>query len=96
MLASAPAADDIEVADTNKSNEKPPTADVIKKAEDHTVLDKQGEKLSFKSIYDGPESAERVLVIFIRHFFCGVSFPIRPLIDQSRFQNRTLKGVNTF
>jgi hypothetical protein len=93
--ATAPAADDVKVADINKSNEKPPTADVIKKIEDYTVLDKQGQKLSFKSIYDGPDSTGRVLVIFIRHFFCGVSFHIRPHIDLSRFQSVTL-DANTF
>lgn len=71
--ATSPAANDVKVADTNKSDEKPPSADVIKKVEDYMVLDKQGQKLSFKSIYDGPDSTERVLVIFIRHFFCGVS-----------------------
>lgn len=76
---SAPVADDVKVADTNKpetpSNDKPPSVDTIRKVEDYEVLDNKGEKHSFKSIYDGPDSTGRVLVIFIRHFFCGVSFP---------------------
>lgn len=75
------AADDVKVASPNKpdevsSDEKPPSGDVITKVEDYMVLDNKGEKHSFKSIYDGPDSTGRVLVIFIRHFFCGVSsFP---------------------
>lgn len=78
---SAPAADDVKVADTTKpnevpSNDKPPSVDTIRKVEDYTVFDNKGQKHSFKSIYSGSDSTERVLVIFIRHFFCGVSFPM--------------------
>jgi hypothetical protein len=77
---SVPAADDVKVADTTKphevpSNDKPPSVDTIRKVENYPILDNKGEKHSFKSIYDGPDSTGRVLVIFIRHFFCGVSFP---------------------
>ncbi|KAF3388385.1 Thioredoxin-like protein AAED1 [Penicillium rolfsii] len=72
----APVADDVKVADTTTptevlSNDKLPSVDTIRKVEDYTVFDNKGEKHSFKSIYDGPGSTERVLVIFIRHFFCG-------------------------
>ena len=75
----APVADDVKVADTTTptevlSNDKLPSVDTIRKVEDYTVFDNKCEKHSFKSIYDGPGSTERVLVIFIRHFFCGVSF----------------------
>ncbi|KAJ5380747.1 uncharacterized protein N7496_003175 [Penicillium cataractarum] len=73
---SAPVVDDVKVADTNKpnetpSNDRPPSVDTIRTVEDYEVLDNKGEKHSFKSIYDGPDSTGRVLVIFIRHFFCG-------------------------
>jgi hypothetical protein len=87
---SAPAADDVKVADSKKPdevppNDKPPSVDTIHKVEDYMVLNNKGEKHSFKSIYDGPDSTGRVLVIFIRHFFCGVSFPMlflrRAVID---------------
>lgn len=77
---SAPVADDVKVADTNKldegsSNNEPPSVETIRKVEDYEVFDNKGEKHSFKSIYDGPDTTGRVLVIFIRHFFCGVSHP---------------------
>lgn len=50
----------------------PPSAETLKKISEYTVLDRKREKHTFKSIYDGPVSDKRVLVIFIRHFFCGV------------------------
>ncbi|CEO60622.1 hypothetical protein PMG11_05239 [Penicillium brasilianum] len=73
---SAPVADDVKVADTNKfdegsSNNEPPSVETIRKVEDYEVFDNKGEKHLFKSIYDGPDTTGRVLVIFIRHFFCG-------------------------
>lgn len=53
-------------------NDNPPSASDLHKVENHTVLDNKGEAHTFKSIYGGPDSAKRVLVVFIRHFFCGV------------------------
>lgn len=50
----------------------PPSAETLNKISEFTVLDRKGEKHTFKSIYDGPGSDGRVLVVFIRHFFCGV------------------------
>lgn len=88
---SAPAADDVKVADTTKpeeapSNDKPPSVETIRKVEGYTVLDNKGEKHTFKSVYDGPDSTGRVLVIFIRHFFCGVSFPMF-ILDGNLFKH---------
>jgi hypothetical protein len=82
-----PVADDVKVADATKPNEVPsndklPSADAIRKVEDYVILDNKGEKHSFKSIYDGPESTGRVLVIFIRHFFCGVTKPFPAVFCQ--------------
>lgn len=54
--------------------ENPPSAETLRKVENYTVLDKEGNEHPFKSLYAGPDSTGRVLVIFIRHFFCGVSF----------------------
>lgn len=53
--------------------DKLPSEETQHKVEEHTVLDRQGKSHPFKDIYRGPESARRVLVIFVRHFFCGVS-----------------------
>lgn len=49
-----------------------PSPDLIRKIENYMVLDRHGKSSSFKSLYSGPNAARRVLVIFIRHFFCGV------------------------
>lgn len=49
-----------------------PSPELIKKIDDYIVLDKHGKSYTFKSLYSGTNVARRVLVIFIRHFFCGV------------------------
>lgn len=51
-----------------------PTEALLRKIEDYQVLDKDGKARPFKSLYTGPNVTRRVLVIFIRHFFCGVSW----------------------
>ncbi|KAL7623017.1 hypothetical protein AAE478_006696 [Parahypoxylon ruwenzoriense] len=48
-----------------------PTVETIRKIETYTVLDCDGKSRTFKSLYAGHNSARRVLIIFIRHFFCG-------------------------
>lgn len=51
-----------------------PSSDSAQKAEKLQVLDSDGNARSFKSVYTYPDASDRVLVIFVRHFFCGVSF----------------------
>lgn len=58
-------------------NERPtsdviPALDVSKKAESLEVLDMDGKKHTFASLYSGPDTPSRVLVVFVRHVFCGV------------------------
>ncbi|KAI1650192.1 AhpC/TSA antioxidant enzyme-domain-containing protein [Daldinia loculata] len=48
-----------------------PTIETLRKIEAYNVLDSDGKSHSFKSLYAGRNSARRVLIIFIRHFFCG-------------------------
>jgi hypothetical protein len=76
-LAAPPVHDDAKDTETKSSGpqatEELPTSETCRKIEDYQVLDSEGKKHSFKSLYDGPTSADRVVVIFIRHFFCGVS-----------------------
>lgn len=55
-----------------QTNNELPSAETIRKLEDHTVLDADGKSHTFKSLYSGTNVARRVLVIFVRHFFCGV------------------------
>jgi hypothetical protein len=54
-----------------------PSKDIIEKAADIPVVDVDGKEVPFKSLYlpsnDGDKEERRTLIIFIRHFFCGVS-----------------------
>ncbi|MCG8388066.1 MAG: hypothetical protein MJA30_21135 [Cytophagales bacterium] len=44
---------------------------------EYIVLDRLGKSHQFKTLYTGKNVARRVLVVFVRHFFCGVSFIAR-------------------
>jgi len=48
-----------------------PTAADLSKASQLPVLDASGKSYKFNEIYDS--GVERHLIVFIRHFFCGVS-----------------------
>ena len=57
-------------------NNKLPSKSTLDKAADLPVLDKDGKSVPFKSLYWSEASqGKRVMVLFIRHFFCGVSLP---------------------
>ncbi|KAI0505956.1 AhpC/TSA antioxidant enzyme-domain-containing protein [Xylaria bambusicola] len=53
------------------TNNDIPSPKVLKAIEDYTVFDHAGKTHPFKSLYSGHNVARRVLVIFVRHFFCG-------------------------
>ncbi|KAF3760553.1 hypothetical protein M406DRAFT_16684, partial [Cryphonectria parasitica EP155] len=53
------------------SNNDIPSAEVIRRIGDYIVLDRHGKTHTFKSLYTGRNVARRVLVIFVRHFYCG-------------------------
>ncbi|KAJ5748332.1 uncharacterized protein N7511_010028 [Penicillium nucicola] len=55
----------------NPATDELPSIEVQRKVENHTVFDRTGKAVPFQSIYNGPDVARRVLVIFVRHFFCG-------------------------
>lgn len=58
--------------DVAVSTELPSQAD-LRKAGEIPVLAADGTSRPFKSLYSGEDGqAKRVLVIFVRHFFCGV------------------------
>lgn len=59
------------VGDVDTDNTIPSQA-LLRKVADFQVLDQDGKSRPFKSLYSGPMVARRVLVIFVRHFFCGV------------------------
>ncbi|KAJ4302324.1 hypothetical protein N0V88_002468 [Collariella sp. IMI 366227] len=48
-----------------------PTLEAIRKIDNYTVLDRDGKSHTFRSLYTGNHAAQRVLIIFIRHFLCG-------------------------
>lgn len=72
-----------------------PTEKDLKKVEDLLILDAQGKSRPFRELYDASGVAPRQLIIFIRHFFCGVSHAIHALspVPHANFP-RTVR--NTF
>lgn len=54
-----------------RANNKLPSRDAIKKTADLPVLDRRGKSHTFKSLYE--DFKGQTLIIFVRHFFCGVS-----------------------
>ncbi|KAK3365766.1 AhpC/TSA antioxidant enzyme-domain-containing protein [Lasiosphaeria ovina] len=54
------------------SNNELPSAETLAKIENYVVLDRDGKSHTFKSLYAGKHTARRVLIIFVRHFFCGI------------------------
>lgn len=54
------------------SNDTPPSLEELKAVEDIPVFDSKGVERPFKSLYSGPGSSGRVLVVFVRHFLCSV------------------------
>jgi hypothetical protein len=63
--------------DVNTNNDLPTQA-TLKKIENLPILDKDGKSIPFKNLYTGPGVTRRVLIIFIRHFYCGVRPPPSP------------------
>ena len=50
-----------------------PSKSILDKAADLTIIDARGQAIPFKELYRvRPGLRRRVMVIFIRHFFCGV------------------------
>jgi len=59
------------VGDPAPVTDQIPTAADLSKASELPVLDSSGKSYKFSEIYDS--GVERHLIVFIRHFFCGVS-----------------------
>lgn len=77
--ASAQTDDDVNPPDFQGevlTNNELPSAETIRRIGDYIVLDRHGKTHTFKSLYTGRNVARRVLIIFVRHFFCGVSSTI--------------------
>ncbi|KAI0421305.1 AhpC/TSA antioxidant enzyme-domain-containing protein [Xylaria grammica] len=54
-----------------ETNNDIPSPQTLKAIENYTVFDHVGKTHPFKSLYSGHNVARRMLVIFVRHFFCG-------------------------
>ena len=70
-----------------------PSDDVIKKAGKVIVMDAEAKPVLFKSLYGAAAGqCRRAMVIFIRHFFCGVSprFPVRGAYSSSPGNSMTM------
>lgn len=61
--------------DIEVSNKLPSKGD-LERVADLPVLDGSGEAHTFKSLHTGTGDGRRVLIIFIRHFFCGVRYDL--------------------
>ena len=49
------------------------TARLVQEARGLMIKDKDGNQVPFRSLFTDKSPDERQLIIFIRHFFCGVS-----------------------
>ena len=56
-------------------NDDLPSEETLAKIADYSLLDVNGKQVPFRSLYEGinGEKKPKVLVIFVRHFYCGVS-----------------------
>ena len=61
-------------------NEEPhyelPDAQTLKEAGELWIYDESGAHIQFKQLYENKKGTQQ-LIVFIRHFFCGVRLPIR-------------------
>ena len=57
-----------------------PDAQTLKEAGECKIKDEYGREIPFKQLYEGKEGQR--LIIFIRHFFCGVCLPFTFPEDQ--------------
>ena len=59
-------------------NEEPhyelPDAQTLKQAGELWIYDESGAHIQFKQLYENKKGMQQ-LIVFIRHFFCGVSLP---------------------
>lgn len=58
--------------DIDVSNKLPSKED-LEKVADLPVLDVAGKPHPFSTLHSRPDGSTRTLIIFVRHFFCGVS-----------------------
>ncbi|MCJ1286411.1 hypothetical protein MMC26_005756 [Xylographa opegraphella] len=70
-VPSAPSGPQGDFDGTLKVSQRLPTAAELSKVADLPLLTVQNESVPFKSLYAAEQEGRRVMVIFMRHFFCG-------------------------
>jgi hypothetical protein len=63
-------------------NDDLPSNETLAKIADYSILDVNGNQVPLRSVYEGTNGEKKnhkVLVIFVRHFYCGVSSKSAPL-----------------
>jgi hypothetical protein len=56
-----------------------PDEQTWKEAGELMIKDEHGKEVPFKSLYENQGNTQQ-LIIFIRHFFCGVRFPLSSVL----------------
>ena len=69
---SKPSGPEGEFTGSIKVSQNAPTTAELRKVAELPLLTAQRESIPFKSLYTSEHDGRRVLIIFIRHFFCGV------------------------
>ena len=77
------------------TNNNIPSQETLKRVENFPILDQDGRSIPFKNLYTGPNVTRRVLVIFIRHFYCGVCSPSIPQLSPQILVATTTARANT-
>lgn len=63
---------------TDEKRRELPSQATLDEVGEINIKDKDGKEVPLKSLYTGKPANERQLIIFVRHFFCGVSCYLRP------------------
>ena len=72
-----------------------PSQKTVDEIGEYIVLDRHGKSHQFKTLYTGKNVARRVLVVFVRHFFCGVSFFFLSESQRDEVRDIRLWGLTT-
>ena len=76
MSSSQPSGPQADFDGDVKVSQKLPSEKELKGVAELPVLDAQNRSRPFKSLFAADQGGRRVLILFIRHFFCGVSGPV--------------------
>lgn len=88
------AANPLDFHGTVNTNNDLPSPETLAKIGDYMLLDRDGKSHPFRSLYSGKHVARRVLIIFVRHFFCGVRPPSPPPLPPSLTPHRIANNTS--